>query len=136
MNRQPPRPTLTDPLFPYTPLFLSQPKCGGREELWYASTAARDLAEAALAAVPAATVYARVDMIGDGHGGLAIMELELIEPQLFLNFAPDKGVAFGQAVYAALSRLACPHHSHCRLAEVRLGGSAASLPSPLLRAQR
>jgi len=82
--------------------FRVQPQFGGREELWDASTAARDLAEAALAAVPAATVYARVDMIGDGHGGLAIMELELIEPQLFLNFAPDKGVAFGQAVYAAL----------------------------------
>src|SRR3546814_1396723 len=37
--------------------FRVQPQFGGREELWDASTAARDLAEAAPAAVPAATVY-------------------------------------------------------------------------------
>ncbi|AMG76090.1 MAG: hypothetical protein ABS88_16155 [Sphingopyxis sp. SCN 67-31] len=82
--------------------FRVQPQFGGREEIWTASAAARSLAESALAAAPAATIYARVDMIGDGRGGLAIMELELIEPQLFLNFAPDSGAAFGAAVAGAL----------------------------------
>src|SRR3546814_21092717 len=56
--------------------FRVQPQFGGREELWDARTAARDLAEAALAAVPAPTVYARFAMIGDGNGSVAIMESE------------------------------------------------------------
>ena len=41
-------------------------------------------------------------MVGDAAGKLHIMELELIEPSLFLHHAPDKGAAFGLAVYAAI----------------------------------
>ncbi|SNT12409.1 ATP-grasp domain-containing protein [Sphingopyxis indica] len=82
--------------------FRVQPQFGGREEAWDASRPARELAAAALAAAPAPPVYARIDMVGNGAGGLAIMELELIEPQLFLHLAPDRGAAFGQAIYAAV----------------------------------
>lgn len=82
--------------------FRVQEQFGGRESDWDASPAARDLAAAALAAAPAAPVYARVDMVGDAAGVLHIMELELIEPSLFLHHAGDKGAAFGQAVYAAV----------------------------------
>lgn len=79
-----------------------QEQFGGRESDWDASAEARALAAAALAAAPAPPVYARVDMVGDAAGVLHIMELELIEPSLFLHHAPDRGAAFGHAVYAAI----------------------------------
>ena len=82
--------------------FRVQTQFGGREEAWEASEAALGLAVAALAAAPLPPVYARVDMVGDAAGKLHIMELELIEPSLFLNFAPDRGAAFGRAIYAAV----------------------------------
>lgn len=82
--------------------FRVQEQFGGREESWDPSDDARALAAAALGAAPAAPVYARVDMVGDAAGKLHIMELELIEPSLFLHFAPDKGAAFGRAIYAAI----------------------------------
>ena len=82
--------------------FRVQEQFGGRETVWEANEPARALAAAALAAAPAPPVYARVDMVGDGTGKLHIMELELIEPSLFLHHAPDKGAAFGLAVYAAI----------------------------------
>lgn len=84
--------------------FRVQEQFGGRETVWDASDAAQALAAAALAAAPAPPVYARVDMVGDGAGKLHIMELELIEPSLFLHHAPDKGTAFGTAVAGALLR--------------------------------
>ncbi|MGN6288737.1 MAG: ATP-grasp domain-containing protein [Sphingopyxis terrae] len=82
--------------------FRVQEQFGGRETRWDASAAARLLAAAALAAAPAPPIYARVDMVGDAAGVLHIMELELIEPSLFLHHAADKGAAFGRAVYAAV----------------------------------
>lgn len=82
--------------------FRVQEQFGGREAAWVPTEAAKALADAALAACPLPPVYARVDMVGDADGKLHIMELELIEPSLFLNFAPDKGAAFA----AAFSRAA------------------------------
>lgn len=82
--------------------FRVQEQFGGRETAWEATTDAQALAAAALAAAPAPPVYARVDMVGDVAGTLHIMELELIEPSLFLHHAPDKGAAFGAAVARAL----------------------------------
>ena len=82
--------------------FRVQEQFGGRETAWEATPAAQALATAALAAAPAPPVYARVDMVGDAAGKLHIMELELIEPSLFLHHASDKGAAFGTAVYAAI----------------------------------
>jgi glutathione synthase/RimK-type ligase-like ATP-grasp enzyme len=60
-----------------------------------------ELAEAALAAAPARATYARVDIVPDDEGTLRIMELELIEPALFLEHAPDGGQAFVSAVLNA-----------------------------------
>lgn len=82
--------------------FRVQEQFGGREAAWEASEAAQALAVAALSAAPAPPVYARVDMVGDAAGRLHIMELEMIEPSLFLHFADDKGAAFGRAVYEAI----------------------------------
>ena len=82
--------------------FRVQEQFGGRETACEVSDAAQALAAAALVAAPAPPVYARVDMVGDALGTLHIMELELIEPSLFLHHAPDKGAAFGSAVYGAI----------------------------------
>ena len=60
-----------------------------------------DLAQAALAAAPAEAVYARVDIVPNDDGLLRIMELELIEPSLFLNHAPDAGAAFVRSILSA-----------------------------------
>jgi glutathione synthase/RimK-type ligase-like ATP-grasp enzyme len=56
------------------------------------------LAQAALEAAPAAAAYARVDIVPDDQGMLRIMELELIEPSLFLDHAPDSGAAFTRSI--------------------------------------
>jgi glutathione synthase/RimK-type ligase-like ATP-grasp enzyme len=58
------------------------------------------LAEASLAAAPAACLYARVDMLRDEAGTMRLMELELTEPSLFFKFAPDGGAMFRDAVRA------------------------------------
>jgi glutathione synthase/RimK-type ligase-like ATP-grasp enzyme len=60
-----------------------------------------DLAQAALAAAPAEAVYARVDIVPNDEGLLRIMELELIEPSLFLTHAPDAGAAFVRSILSA-----------------------------------
>ncbi|WP_155263181.1 ATP-grasp domain-containing protein [Sphingomonas segetis] len=59
------------------------------------------LASQALAAAPAKAAYARVDIVPDDEGTLRIMELELIEPALFLDHAPDSGAAFTAAILSA-----------------------------------
>ncbi|WP_428678338.1 ATP-grasp domain-containing protein [Sphingopyxis sp.] len=83
--------------------FRVQEQFGGRESDWDASAEAQALAAGALAAAPAAPVYARIDMVGDATGKLHIMELELIEPSLFLHHAPDRGAAFGWAIAGCAS---------------------------------
>ncbi len=61
-----------------------------------------ELAERAIAACDPLPVYGRVDMIQDSRGGYAIMELELIEPELWLRFHPPAAVAFAEALAAFL----------------------------------
>lgn len=59
------------------------------------------LAQQALAAAPAQATYARVDIVPDDRGLLRIMELELIEPSLFLDHAPDGGAAFTRSILSS-----------------------------------
>jgi glutathione synthase/RimK-type ligase-like ATP-grasp enzyme len=56
------------------------------------------LAKQALAAAPTPATYARVDIVPDDEGVLRIMELELIEPALFLDHAADGGAAFTRSI--------------------------------------
>jgi glutathione synthase/RimK-type ligase-like ATP-grasp enzyme len=84
--------------------FRVQPHLGGTENPCTAPDGAIDLAKAALAAAPADAVYARVDMVTDEGGTLRIMELELIEPALWLQHAPDGGVGFASAVRRAIEQ--------------------------------
>ena len=91
---------------PATGEFRVQPHLGGTDQYAVPPHGAVALAKAALAAAPAPALYARVDMIATATGALKIMELELIEPALFLHHAPDKGVAFASAVRTAASTVA------------------------------
>lgn len=84
--------------------FRVQPHLGGIDRPADPPKGAIELAQAALAAAPAEALYARVDMIANATGALRIMELELIEPALFLHHAPDQGAAFASAVRAAAAR--------------------------------
>jgi glutathione synthase/RimK-type ligase-like ATP-grasp enzyme len=59
------------------------------------------LAQAALAAAPERATYARIDIVPDDEGTLRIMELELIEPALFLDHSPDSGAAFVSSILNA-----------------------------------
>ncbi|CAF0975544.1 unnamed protein product [Rotaria sordida] len=64
-----------------------------------------ELAHASLAICPETPTYARVDMIRNHlTGRLNIMELELIEPDLFLRYAVDGGMAFARAILQVRSQ--------------------------------
>ncbi|CAN5257998.1 hypothetical protein BH11CYA1_BH11CYA1_01660 [soil metagenome] len=56
----------------------------------------------ALAALLEKPLYARVDIIPDANGSLLLLELELIEPSLFLTLAPGASAKMADAVEACL----------------------------------
>jgi glutathione synthase/RimK-type ligase-like ATP-grasp enzyme len=83
--------------------FRVQDQFGGYEEAIEAPADAQLLAQSALGATAELTgtgtlAYARVDMLRDQGGVFRLMELELIEPSLFLRFAADGGNAFADAL--------------------------------------
>jgi len=61
--------------------------------------AERDVAEAALATVDAALLYARVDLV-PGPAGPVVMEFELVEPDLYLATDPQAATRLAEAVAA------------------------------------
>lgn len=81
--------------------FRVQPHLGGVTTSCNPPEGAEQLALAALAAAPAPSTYARVDMVRGPEGDLRIMELELVEPALFLHLAPQAGKAFARSVRKA-----------------------------------
>jgi len=84
--------------------FRVQPNHGGITLPTQAPADAERLARQALAAAPAEATYARVDIVPDDEGTLRIMELELIEPALFLDHAPDGGAAFTRSILRAVRK--------------------------------
>jgi glutathione synthase/RimK-type ligase-like ATP-grasp enzyme len=86
--------------------FRVQPHLGGTTEQCEPPEGAAELAMAALAAAPAPATYARIDMIRDPAGDLRIMELELVEPALWLDVVPQAEESFANAVIAAAKNLA------------------------------
>lgn len=81
--------------------FRVQPNHGGVTEVCPVPDGAEALARAALAAAPAPATYARVDILRDDSGELAIMELELVEPALFLHLVPEAEARFTAAIRSA-----------------------------------
>lgn len=63
---------------------------------------ALDIAQAVIAATPGRLTYCRVDLIRHPDGTLRVMELEAIEPDLFLEHAPEAGAVFAAAVKRAV----------------------------------
>jgi glutathione synthase/RimK-type ligase-like ATP-grasp enzyme len=61
------------------------------------------VARTAMAACPSPPVYGRVDLVEDGRGGLAVMEVELIEPELWLRAHPPAAAALARAVARRLA---------------------------------
>lgn len=61
----------------------------------------RAAAEAILAAVDEDLLYARVDICRDIGGAPVLMELELVEPDLYLQHDPGRGASFAEAVARA-----------------------------------
>jgi glutathione synthase/RimK-type ligase-like ATP-grasp enzyme len=81
--------------------FRVQPHLGGSTDTCEPPHGGMELAAAALAAAPAPATYARVDIVRGPDAQLQIMELELIEPALFLDVAPHGKEAFARALIAA-----------------------------------
>ena len=84
--------------------FRVQAHLGGSEQPCDPPPGSEALAREALAAAPADAAYARVDMIAGEDGQLRIMELELIEPALWLEHAPDGGASYAAAIISAAKR--------------------------------
>jgi len=57
-------------------------------------------------------LYARVDMVRAEDGGFCLMELELIEPDLYLTYDPEAAMRFKDAVEAALHVCGCASADH------------------------
>ena len=84
--------------------FRVQPHLGGTTVRCDPPPGGEALAKAALAAAPAPATYARIDMVQGEEGDLAIMEMELVEPALFLAEAAEGTEAFVRAVLSAAQR--------------------------------
>jgi len=81
--------------------FRVQPEHGGMIERCEPPAGAEAVALAALAAAPAPALYARVDLVMGNCGTLQVIELELIEPALWLDQEPGAARLFAEAVLSA-----------------------------------
>ncbi len=84
--------------------FRVQDDFGGTVHHLEPSPEQMELAERAMAACVSAEagrpapVYGRVDMVRDNDGRFAVMELELIEPELWLRYHPPAAEALAEAI--------------------------------------
>ena len=84
--------------------FRIQPQFGGQLTRADADAQARSVAASALAALPVVPLYARVDLIRLPDGSLALMELEAIEPDLYVDLGDDVAEQLASAVIAAIAQ--------------------------------
>jgi len=94
---------------PKTGDYRSQRHLGGREVDHEPDSAELQVALAAMAAAPGRLAYARVDLV-DWEGALVLIELEVIEPDLFLRDVPERVDRFVEVVRdeLATARTAVP----------------------------
>jgi glutathione synthase/RimK-type ligase-like ATP-grasp enzyme len=81
--------------------FRVQSEFGGRVETGRPDPGLLREADRVIAAIDSPWLYARVDGI-ESKGRLRLMELELVEPSLFLSAAPDAARRFASAIARAL----------------------------------
>jgi len=82
--------------------FRIQPQFGGIASPAVPPPQAIAIAERAIAAMPAAPLYARIDLLTLADGSLALIELEAIEPDLYVDCGADVREHFAAAVALAL----------------------------------
>ncbi len=83
--------------------FLVQEEHGGSTVAVIVTPELIEASQAALAAAPAPGLYARVDWI-ETRRGPRLVELELIEPELYLRAHPDAPARFAAAIVGRLER--------------------------------
>lgn len=83
--------------------FRVQPLYGGTHEAVEASAEELGIAQRAVALAPGDPMYARVDMVASESGAPLVIELELIEPSLYLDIAPPTAVALADEMLARAS---------------------------------
>jgi glutathione synthase/RimK-type ligase-like ATP-grasp enzyme len=82
--------------------FRVQQEFGGTIELADPPSSVLRAAQSAMAALPRPAVIARVDLVETGSSVL-LMELELIDPELFFQLAPEASGRLASALRAALA---------------------------------
>ena len=82
--------------------FRVQPRLGGTVETPEPSGGVRTVGRAALAALPVAPLYARIDGV-ETAAGFQIMEVEVNEPGLFFPHAPAAAQRFAEALLRRVS---------------------------------
>lgn len=82
--------------------FRVQPQYGGTHEAEEVGPNVVEIAERAIAVAPTDPLYARVDIVTTDEGP-AVIELELIEPALYLDTAPHRAETLARALMAAAS---------------------------------
>ncbi|GDX40342.1 hypothetical protein LBMAG21_06340 [Armatimonadota bacterium] len=82
--------------------FRVQEEHGGDIQPFMATTELLNAGEAILRLLGEVPLYARIDFIRDASGHLALMELELIEPSLYLRMNEKAPRQFAQAIHAWL----------------------------------
>ncbi len=65
----------------------------------------RSLAERALATLPLVPLYARVDLLRNSEGAEHLMELELIDPELYMRYDAEAPGRFAKAILRATESL-------------------------------
>jgi glutathione synthase/RimK-type ligase-like ATP-grasp enzyme len=84
--------------------FRVQDDFGGTVHPYDASTEEIELAEKVVAACPYHPLYARVDLVWDNDGRLALSELELIEPELFFRNHPPAAERLADAIVSYIDK--------------------------------
>lgn len=82
--------------------FRVQPEWGGHITAYRPEMDVMAAAERILQSIDEPLLYARVDMVRDAHRKPVLMELELVEPDLYLGHDPEAGAGFARAVRVAV----------------------------------
>ena len=78
--------------------FRVQVEHGGSNVRVHPPDDALELAKKCIAALPVEPVYARVDCVRNDGGVLRLMELELIEPELMFEWAPESAASLADVL--------------------------------------
>lgn len=83
--------------------FRVQPSYGGRLSRFVPDAGVLAAARLVLAAAPHPPAYARIDLVRGADGRPLLMELEAIEPDIYLDLAPEGGIAWARAIVEFLA---------------------------------